>query len=81
MVAMSIAATTRHIDPRLESQHVVAVDGSLFRGYPGYQEGVQAGLQEMLGDSGVQRVQVSYVRDCSGIGAAIIAAVAGGRFF
>ena len=77
MVAMSIAATTLYIDPLLESQHVVAVDGSLFRGYPGYQEGVQAGLQEMLGDSAAERALVSYIRDGSGIGAAIIAAVAG----
>lgn len=78
MVAMSIAATTLYIDPHLESQHVVAADGSLFRGYPGYQEEVRAGVRQMLGDSGAERVQVSYVRDGSGIGAAIIAAVAGG---
>ena len=77
MVAMSIASTTLYIDPRLESQHVIAVDGSLFRGYPGYQQEVRAGLQEMLGNSGAERVQVTYVRDASGIGAAIIAAVAG----
>jgi hexokinase len=77
MVAMCIAATTLYIDPHLKHQHVVAVDGSLFRGYPGYQERVQAGLNEMLGDSAAERVQVSYVRDGSGVGAAIIAAVAG----
>lgn len=77
MVAMSIAATALYIDPHLDSRHVVAVDGSLFRGYPGYQQGVQAGLQQILGESSAERVQVSYVRDGSGIGAAIIAAVAG----
>ena len=80
MVAMSIAATTTYIDPRLESQHVIAVDGSLFRGYPGYQLEAQAGLQEMLGNSSIEQAQVSYVRDGSGIGAAIIAAVAGAGF-
>ena len=80
MVAMSIAATTTYIDPRLESQHVIAVDGSLFRGYPGYQLEAQAGLQEMLGNSSIEQAQVSYVRDGSGIGAAIIAAVAGTGF-
>ena len=77
MVALSIAATTLYIDSNLESDHVVAVDGSLFRGYPGYQEGVQAGVREILGQSRSERVQVSYVREGSGVGAAIIAAVAG----
>jgi hexokinase len=57
---------------------VVAAEGSLFRGYPGYQVQVERGLRETLGNGGASRVQLSYLRDGSGIGAAIIAAVAAG---
>ena len=78
LVAMGIAATALHIDPELKATHVVAADGSLFRMYPGYQAEVERGLREMLGNVGANRVQLSYVRDGPGIGAAIIAAVAAG---
>ena len=73
---MGIAATALHIDPELKATHVVAADGSLFRMYPGYQAEVERGLREMLGNVGANRVQLSYIRDGPGIGAAIIAAVA-----
>ena len=76
LVATGIAATTLYADPELESEHVVAVDGSLFRGYPGYQAEVQAGLRELIGEIRSDQVQVTYLRDASGVGAAIIAAVA-----
>ena len=79
LVAMGIAATALYIDPDLRATHVVAADGGLFRGYPGYQAEVEQGLREVLGNRGANRVQLSYVRDGPGIGAAIIAAVAAGR--
>ncbi len=78
LVAMGIAATALFMDPELGSEHVVAVDGSLFRGYPGYQTEVRTGLRELLGESRSDRVLVTYLRDASGVGAAIIAAVAAG---
>ena len=37
LAAMAIVATATYIDPELEREHVVAADGSLFRGFPGYQ--------------------------------------------
>jgi hexokinase len=78
LVAMGIAATALYIDPDLEATHVVAADGSLFRLAPHYQEQVERGLREILGSRGANRVQLSYLRDAPGIGAAIIAAVAAG---
>ena len=77
MVAMSIAATAMYIDPGLEREHIVAADGSVFRGMPGYQWEIERGLGEILGD-GAERVQVCYLRDGSGLGAAVVAAVAAG---
>ncbi len=76
LVAMGIAATVLFIDADLESTHVVATDGSLFRLAPGYRANVERGLRGLLGSGSARRVQLSYVRDAPGIGAAIIAAVA-----
>lgn len=75
IVAESIAATATYIDPGLKDEHMVAVDGSVFRGIPGYRGEVERGLMQTLGES-ADRIQVSYLRDGSGLGAAIVAAVA-----
>lgn len=77
IVAESIAATATYIDPGLKNEHMVAVDGSVFRGIPGYREEVEHGLAQTLGES-ADRIQVCYLRDGSGLGAAVVAAVAAG---
>ena len=76
LVAMSIVATATYVDPDLTKEHLVAADGSLFRGYPGYQAEVERGIADLLGDR-ADRVRVAYVRDGSGIGAAVLAAMPG----
>ena len=75
IVAASIAATATYIDARLEYEHIVAADGSVFRGIPGYMTEVERGLKDILGD-GAERVRVCYLRDGSGMGAAVVAAIA-----
>lgn len=75
IVAESIAATATYIDPGLKNEHMVAVDGSVFRGIPGYRVEVERGLARTLGES-ADRIQVCYLRDGSGLGAAVVAAVA-----
>ena len=75
VVAASIAATATYIDPDLDDEHIVAADGSVFRGMPGYQAELRRGLQDVLGER-ADRVQVCYLRDGSGLGAAVVAAVA-----
>ncbi|MXY22424.1 MAG: hypothetical protein F4Y49_13955 [Dehalococcoidia bacterium] len=74
IVAESIVATATYIDPGLNDEHMVAVDGSVFRGIPGYREEVERGLALTLGE-GADRIQVCYLRDGSGLGAAVVAAV------
>ena len=49
IVASTIAATATYVDPNLDNDHIVAADGSVIRGYPGYQAEVQRGLQDILG--------------------------------
>ena len=62
-------------DPNLENDHIVAADGSVIRGYPGYQSEVRRSLQDILGPR-AERIQIVYLRDGSGLGAAVVAAVA-----
>ena len=75
LVASTIAATATYIDPNLENDHIVAADGSVIRGYPGYQTEVQSGLRDILGPR-ADRICLIYLRDGSGLGAAVVAAVA-----
>ena len=77
LVALSIVATASYIDPDLERDHVVAVDGSVFRGIPDYQNRVEAAIADILQDR-PNPISLAYVRDGSGLGAAVIAAVAAG---
>ena len=74
LVAMAIVATATYVDPELEREHLVAADGSLFRGFPSYEVEVERGIADMLGDR-ADRVEVAYLRDGSGIGAAVLAAM------
>ena len=75
LVASTIAATATYIDPNLENDHIVAADGSVIRGYPGYQEEVRRGLRDILGPR-ADRICLIYLREGSGLGAAVVAAVA-----
>ena len=77
LVAMAIVATAAYVDPELDREHLAAADGSLFRGYPDYQVEVERGIANLLGDR-ADRIQVAYLRDGSGIGAAVLAAMSGG---
>ena len=72
LVAMTIAATTLYIDPDLDDEHIVSADGSVFRDLD-YQRQVERELSDILGPRAAQ-VRLAYLRDGSGLGAAIIAA-------
>ncbi len=75
LVGASIAAVVAWMDPPLTSDHTVAIDGSLFEKYPGFQEGMREMLAELL-EERAERIKFTLSKDGSGIGAAIIAAVA-----
>jgi hexokinase len=71
----AIAAVLSWMDSGLQRGHAVAVDGSLFEKYPGFAENVTGAMAGIFGArSG--RVRLEPARDGSGIGAAVIAAVA-----
>ena len=71
----AIAAVVTWMDAHLEMDHTVAIDGSLFEKYPGYPDEMTALLQGLFGERAA-RIKLRLVRDGSGIGSAIIGAVA-----
>ena len=76
LVAATFLGVLARIDPALQSQHTIAVDGSLFEKMPGYAPMIEATLTKALGYK-AGRLTIKLSKDGSGIGAAIAAAVAG----
>lgn len=75
---MAIAAVVTWMDPGLEREHTVGIDGSLFEGYPGFKDNITGVFNDLFGVR-ASRIRLEMAKDGSGIGAAIIAAVASGR--
>jgi hexokinase len=71
----AIAAVVAWMDANIESGHTIAIDGALFEKYPGYQEQLAGILRELFGER-AKRIKLALVRDGSGIGSAIIGAIA-----
>lgn len=57
----------------------IGVDGSLVEYYPGFEEYIREALREVegIGEEGERRVRIGIAKDGSGVGAALIALVAG----
>lgn len=72
--ATAIAAVLLWIDPQLERMHTVAVDGSLFEKCPGYRKYMEFVLHEIFSGN-VDKIKLALVKDGSGKGAAITAAI------
>lgn len=70
--AAGIAAILQQLDAA-EKDVNVAIDGSLFELYPGYQDKMRAALLEL----GYARVTLTLAKDGSGVGAALTAAIMG----
>jgi hexokinase len=64
-----MAGAVRYLDPEMDTNHVIAVDGSVYTRTPGLKETVHATLQEL----GSTNVSVMEIEDSTGIGAAIAA--------
>ncbi len=75
LVGATYAGIVHYLDPQLERNHVVAIDGSLYAHMPHYDAGIRAALEAVLG-AGAGKVATRLIKDGSGIGAAIAAVVA-----
>jgi hexokinase len=76
LVAAALLGTLRFLDPRLDERRTIAVDGSLWGGYPGFEGLVRETLAELVGPERAARVETAFVKDSTSAGAGVIAAVA-----
>jgi hexokinase len=75
IAAVVLAATVSWMDPNVDRDHTIAVDGSVFEKHPGFAAGMDAAFREILGEKAA-RVRTALTHDGSGLGAAVIAAAA-----
>jgi hexokinase len=76
LVAAALLGTLRFLDPRLYERRTIAVDGSLWGGYPGFEGLVRDTFVELVGEERTRRIAPVFVKDATSAGAAVIAAVA-----
>lgn len=73
--AAALAGVITRIDPSLSGRHTVAIDGTVYEKYPGFSENIKFSLGRIFGKKS-HNIKLVLTKDGSGIGAAIIAAVA-----
>jgi hexokinase len=76
LVGAALVGTLRFLDAELADRRTIAVDGSLWGGYPGFEALVRETLVELVGGERASRIETAYVKDSTSAGAAVIAAVA-----
>jgi hexokinase len=76
LVAATLLGTLRFIDPALAEGRTIAVDGSLWGGYPGFESLVRGAFVEVIGRERAERIHIAFVKDATSTGAAVIAAAA-----
>lgn len=75
LVAATYLGIIKHIDPNLQHQHNIAIDGSLYEKMPGYATHMQIALDQALDGTEATAI-TTLTKDGSGIGAAIATAIA-----
>lgn len=75
LVAATYLGIIKHIDPQLEHNHNIAIDGSLYEKMPGYAQDIQLALDQGLAGAAATAT-TTLTKDGSGIGAAIATAIA-----
>lgn len=76
LVAAALLGTLRALDPEVADRRTIAVDGSLWGGYPGFEALVRETLDELIGRERATLIEIAFVKDSTSTGAAVIAAVA-----
>ncbi|MFH1874187.1 MAG: hexokinase [Pseudomonadota bacterium] len=76
--AAAISAVVAWMDPELKSNHTIGIDGTLYEKYPGFRRNILSTLQEIHSGK-AKKIKLSLAKDGSGIGVAIVAAVAASR--
>lgn len=71
LIAATFIGILLHIDQNLEKDHIIAIDGSLYENIPGYAEKLDITLKNISKN----RFSIDMVKNGSGVGAAIAAAL------
>jgi len=72
--AAAISAVVTWMDPSLNNDHTIAIDGTVYERYPGFKKTINATLKELHGDD-AKKFKIVHTKDGSGIGVAVVAAV------
>lgn len=75
LVVSTFLGVLSHLDPAFAGYHSIALDGSLYEKMPGYKEEVAKAITEFAGPA-AEQISIRLVKDGSGFGAAIAAALA-----
>lgn len=75
IIASGIAAIVKQIDPAVRNKHTVAIDGSVYEKHPEVSNHIKLALRKIFGNK-ADKIYIALTKDGSGIGAAVIAAVA-----
>lgn len=75
LVAASFVGILQRIDPALEHNHTIAIDGSLYEKLPGYADAIHQVLAEVYQDK-AHRIVTRLSKDGSGLGAVVAVAIA-----
>ena len=76
--AAALSAVATWMDPELTDDHTIAIDGTLYERYPGFRKTILATLKELHGER-ARKFKLVHTKDGSGIGVAVVAAVAAHR--
>ena len=76
LVGAALVGAVRFLDAELADRRTIAVDGSLWGGYPGFEALVRESIVDLVGGERAARIETAYVKDSTSAGAAVIAAVA-----
>jgi len=78
IAASALVATVTKNDPESTRSHAIAVDGSIYEKHPGFKMRMEETFGDLLGTR-AGRIRLELTHDGSGLGAAIIAAIASGE--
>ncbi|MFO7816309.1 MAG: hypothetical protein ACQES5_10230 [Thermodesulfobacteriota bacterium] len=76
--AAGIGAVLTRLDPELEFEHIVAVDGSLFQKHPDFGQKLRSALEELFVEK-THKIRIRASSDGSGKGGAVACAVTRAR--
>jgi hexokinase len=80
ITAAVIFAIVTHMDRNIQRYHTVGIDGSLFGKHPFFKKNMEEAMRELsmeaFGDNRCEKISFELTTDGSGVGAAVIAAMA-----